>query len=179
MGPSLKIVTTPSASSFSLVITWDGTIAYALDGITQSVSGWTSPRTETITRNDYSGATKVAAFNVTKDSVTTSESVNVPAKDITSASITIGTQSADDATNIYTFAWTPSGFPSGTTYDLQYRTVTTGGDVEEGYLTGQTSPVNVTSGYTIGINPTYQMTVTALNSNTVLMTRSRSGTFLT
>jgi len=179
VGPSLRIVTTPSTSSFSLVITWDGTIAYDLDGVSQSVSGWTSPRTETITRNDYSEASKVAAFSVTKDSVTTSESVNILAKDITSASITIGTQSADDATNVYTFTWTGAGFPTGTTYDLQYRTVTTGGDVEEGYLTGQTSPVNVTSGYTIGVNPTYQMTVTALNSNTVLMTRSRSGTFLT
>lgn len=179
VGPSLSIVTTPSTSSYSLVVTFTGTIAYDLDGVAQSVSGWTSPQTVTVTRNDFSGAAKVAAFKVTKDGSTVGESVTVPAKDVTSASITIGTQSADDATNVYTFTWTPSGFPTGTTYDLLYRTVTTTGDVEEGYLTGQTSPVNVTSGHTIGANPTYQMTVTALNSNSVLMQRSRSGTFLT
>jgi hypothetical protein len=179
VGPSLNIVTTPSSSSYSLAITWTGTIEYALDGATQSVSGWTSPRTETITRNDFSGAAKVASFKATKDSITIGESVNVPAKDATSASITIGTQNADDVTNEYEFTWTGSGFPTGTVYDLQYRTVTTNGDVEEGFLTNQTSPVTVSSGYSIGINPTYQMTVFARLSDTVLMSRFRAGTFLT
>jgi hypothetical protein len=179
VGPSLNIVTTPGSSSYSLVITWTGTIEYALDGATQSVSGWTSPRTETITRNDFSGAAKVASFRATKDSITIGESVNVPAKDATSASITIGTQNADDVTNQYEFSWTGSGFPSGTQYDLQYRTVTTGGTVEDGFLTNQTSPVTVTSGYSIGVSPTYQMTVYARSSDTVLMSRFRAGTFLT
>jgi hypothetical protein len=179
VGPSLNIVTTPGSSSYSLVITWTGTIAFDLDGVSQSVSGWTSPRTETITRNDFSGAAKVASFRATKDSITIGESVNVPAKDATSASITIGTQNADDVTNEYEFSWTGSGFPSGTQYDLQYRTVTTGGTVEDGFLTNQTSPVTVTSGYSIGVSPTYQMTVYARSSDTVLMSRFRAGTFLT
>jgi hypothetical protein len=179
VGPSLNIVTTPGSSSYSLAITWTGTIEYALDGATQSVSGWTSPRTETITRNDFSGAAKVASFKATKDSITIGESVNVPAKDATSATITIGTQQADDVTNEYEFSWTGSGFPSGTQYDLQYRTVTTGGTVEDGFLTNQTSPVTVTSGYSIGVSPTYQMTVYARSSDTVLMSRFRAGTFLT
>lgn len=180
IGPSLKVVTTPGASSYSLVITWDGTIAYALDGVTQSVSGWTSPRTETITRGDIGANTQVAAFAVTKDTSTVSESVNIPPKDITSASLSIGTQTADDVTNIYEFDWTASNFPTGTTYDLNYRTVTTTGDVEEGYFSGLTvTNQDVTSGYTIGANPTYQMTVSAVLSGAVLMSRSRTGTFLT
>lgn len=180
VGPSLKVVTTPGASSYSLVITWDGTIVYNLDGVSQSVSGWTSPRTETITRSDIGGNSKVAAFSVTKDSITSSESVTIPPKDITSASITIGQQLADDVTNTYEFDWSTSGFPSGTTYDLNYRTVTTTGDVEEGYFSGLTvTNQDVTSGYTIGLNPTYQMTVSAVLSGAVLMSRSRTGTFLT
>jgi hypothetical protein len=180
VGPSLKVVTTPGTSSYSLEITWDGTIAYALDGVTQSVSGWTSPRTETITRGDIGSNTKVAAFAVTKDSVTVSESINIPPKDITSASLSIGTQTADDTTNTYEFDWTASNFPTGTTYDLNYRTVTTTGDVEEGYYSGlTTTDQDVLSGYTIGLNPTYQMTVSAVLSGAVLMSRSRTGTFLT
>ena len=179
IGPSLKVVTTPSASSYSLVITWDGTIVYNLDGVAQSVAGWTSPRTETITRNDYLGETKVAAFAVTKDSVTVSESVNVPSKDASGATLSIGTQSADDITNTYTFSWTASGFPAGTTFDLVYTTTTTAGVVEQGVLNNQTSPVNVVSGYSIGASPTYQMTVNAIKSGTLILTKSRAGTFLT
>jgi hypothetical protein len=180
VGPSLKVVTTPGTSSYSLEITWDGTIVYNLDGVSQSVSGWTSPRTETITRGDIGANTKVAAFAVTKDSITISESVNIPPKDITSASLSIGNQTADDLTNKYEFDWTASNFPTGTTYDLNYRTVTTTGDVEEGFFTGLTvTDQEVTSGFTIGLNPTYQMTVSAVLSGAVLMSRSRTGTFLT
>jgi hypothetical protein len=178
LGPSLNVVTTPSANSYSLVVTWDGTIAYALDGVSQSVSGWTSPRTVTITRNDYLGATQVAAFAVTKDSATVSESVNVPPKDNANATITIGTQTADDVTNTYTFSWSTSGMPTGTTFDLTYTTTTTAGVVEQGTLNNQTSPVSVVSGYSIGLDPKYQMTVTAITSGTLLLSKSRSGTFL-
>jgi hypothetical protein len=179
VGPSLSIVTTPGTSSYSLAVTYVGTPEYYLDNVSQSVSGWSSPQTVTVTRNDFTGAAKVASFKVTKDGSAIGESVTVPAKDATSATITIGQQNADDVTNEYEFTWTGSGFPTGTVYDLQYRTVTTTGDVEDGFLTNQTSPVTVTSGYTIGINPTYQMTVFARLSDTVLMSRFRAGTFLT
>lgn len=179
ISPSLKVVTTPSASSYSLVITFDGTIAYDLDGVSQSVSGWTSPRTEVITRNDYLGATKVAAFNVTKNSITVSESINVPPKDNSGASITIGVQTADDVTDDYEFSWTPSGFPSGTEYNLTYTTTTTAGVIEQGSLNNQTSPITVASGYNIGASPTYQMRIDAIKSGTLILTQSRSGTFTT
>jgi hypothetical protein len=179
ISPSLKVVTTPSASSYSLVITFDGTIAYDLDGVSQSVSGWTSPRTEVITRNDYLGATKVAAFNVTKNSITVSESINVPPKDNSGASITIGVQTADDPTDTYEFSWTPSGFPSGTEYNLTYTTITTAGVIEQGSLANQTSPVSVVSGSNIGATPKYQMRIDAVKSGTLILTASRSGTFVT
>jgi uncharacterized repeat protein (TIGR01451 family) len=180
IGPSLQVVSTPGASSFSLVVTFTGTIVYLLDGVSQSVSGWTSPETVVITRGDIGANTKVAAFSVSKDGSTTSESVNIPPKDITSASITIGAQQADDPTDTYEFDWTTSGFPAAITYDLNYRTVTTGGVIEEGYFTGLTlTNQDVVSGSNIGANPTYQMTVSAVLSGAVLMSRSRTGTFLT
>lgn len=180
IGPSLKVVTTPGASSFSLAVTFTGTPSYSLDGVAQSTTGWTSPETIVITRGDIGANAKVAAFSVAKDGSTTSESVNIPPKDITSASITIGAQQADDPTDTYEFDWTTSGFPAGITYDLNYRTVTTGGVIEEGYFTGLTlTNQDVASGSNIGANPTYQMTVSAVLSGAVLMSRSRTGTFLT
>lgn len=179
VAPSLKIVTTPAANDYSLVVTWDGTIVYDLSGTSQSVSGWTSPRTVTITRNDFLGETKVAAFAVTKNSITTSQSVNVPPKDNAGASITIGTQTADDVTDDYEFSWSTSGFPTGTTYNLTYTTTTTAGVIEQGSLTNQTSPVTVASGFNIGASPTYQMRIDAIKSGTLVLTASRSGTFLT
>jgi hypothetical protein len=66
------------------------------------------------------------------------------------------------------------------TYDLNYRTTTTGGVTEEGYFTGLTvTNQDVVSGNNIGASPTYQMTVSAVLSGAVLMSRSRTGTFLT
>jgi hypothetical protein len=179
IGPSLQIVTTPSSTTYSLVVTWSGTIAYALDGVTQSVAGWTSPRTVTITRSEFLGSTQVAAFAVTRDSSTVSESIGVPPRDNAGASITIGTQSADDTTEVYTFSWSSSGMPTGTTFDLTYTTTTTAGTVEQGTINGATSPENVTSGYNIGATPRYQMTLTAIKSGTLVLSKSRSGTFLT
>jgi hypothetical protein len=179
IGPSLQIVTTPSSTTYSLVVTWSGTIAYALDGVTQSVAGWTSPRTVTITRSEFLGSTQVAAFAVTRDSSTVSESIGIPPRDNAGASITIGTQSADDTTEIYTFSWSSSGMPTGTTFDLTYTTTTTAGVIEQGTINGATSPENVTSGYNIGSTPRYQMTITAIKSGTLVLSKSRSGTFLT
>jgi hypothetical protein len=179
IGPSLQIVTTPSSTTYSLVVTWSGTIAYALDGVTQSVAGWTSPRTVTITRSEFLGSTQVAAFAVTRDSSTVSESIGIPPQDNAGASITIGTQSADDSTEVYTFSWSNSGMPTGTTFDLTYTTTTTAGVIEQGTINGATSPENVTSGYNIGSTPRYQMTITAIKSGTLVLSKSRSGTFLT
>jgi hypothetical protein len=69
--------------------------------------------------------------------------------------------------------------PTGTTFDLTYTVTTTAGVVEQGTLNNQTSPINVSSGYAIGSNPKYQMTVTAIKSGTLVLVKSRSGTFLT
>ena len=179
VGPSLQVVTTPSAASYSLLITYDGVISYALDGVAQSTAGFVSPHTLVITRNDFLGATQIAALSVTKDASTTSESINVPPKDNAGATITIGTQSADDTTDVYTFTFSTSGMPTGTTFDLTYTTTTTAGVIEQGTLNNQTSPINVSSGYAIGSSPTYQMTITAIKSGTLVLVKSRSGTFLT
>jgi hypothetical protein len=121
----------------------------------------------------------VAAFAVTRDSSTVSESIGIPPQDNAGASITIGTQSADDSTEVYTFSWSNSGMPTGTTFDLTYTTTTTAGVIEQGTINGATSPENVTSGYNIGSTPRYQMTITAIKSGTLVLSKSRSGTFLT
>jgi hypothetical protein len=179
IGPSLQVVTTPSANTYSLVITYIGTITYALDGIAQSTAGFVSPHTLVITRNEFLSSTQLVALSVTRDGSTVSETINVPPKDNAGATITIGTQSADDTTNVYTFTFSTSGMPTGTTFDLTYTTTTTAGVIEQGTLNNQTSPINVSSGYAIGSNPTYQMTITAIKSGTLVLVKSRSGTFLT
>lgn len=179
IGPSLQVVTTPSATTYSLLITYDGTITYSLDGVAQSTAGFVSPQTLVITRNDFLSSTQVVALAVTRDGSTVSETINVPPKDNAGATITIGTQSANSTTNVYTFTFSTSGMPTGTTFDLTYTTTTTAGVIEQGTLNNQTSPINVTSGFTIGSNPKYQMTITAIKSGTLVLVKSRSGTFLT
>jgi hypothetical protein len=179
VSPSLSVVTTPSAASFSIVVTYDGTMTYSIDG-GSAINGTGSPQTIVVTRNPYLGASIVYAFKCVKNGITVSDTVIVPAVDnLSGASITIGTQNANATTNVYTFAWSSSGLPSGTTFDLVYQTTTTGGTVENGALQSQTSPVNVSSGFSIGANPKYVMTVNALLNGVLLLTRSRTGTFFT
>jgi hypothetical protein len=179
VGPSLSVVTTPSASVYTMLVTYIGTISYSLDGVAQSTAGWASPYGLVVSRNEFLGATQIVALSATRSGSTVSETVNVPPKDNAGATITIGTQSADQPSNLYTFTWSTSGMPTGTTYDLTYTTTTTAGDVEQGTLNNQTSPVNVYSGYSIGSSPRYQMTVTAIKSGTLVLVKSRSGTFFT
>jgi hypothetical protein len=179
VGPSLSVVTTPSASVYTMLVTYIGTISYSLDGVAQSTAGWASPYGLVVSRNEFLGATQIVALSAARSGSTVSETVNVPPKDNAGATITIGTQSADQPSNLYTFTWSTSGMPTGTTYDLTYTTTTTAGDVEQGTLNNQTSPVNVYSGYSIGSSPRYQMTVTAIKSGTLVLVKSRSGTFFT
>ena len=142
--PSLKAVTTPGASSYDIVVTWDGTIVYNLDGVSQSVSGWTSPRTVNVTR-DTGTATKVAAFAVSKTGVTVSESVNVPpvassVPAITSAYFDNGFTPGDGGGSV-DIIWTVANMPSGVTYNIDLVDVT--GDPitdSSAAYTGVTSP---------------------------------------
>ena len=115
--PSLNIVTTPGSPNYSLVITWDGTIAYSLDGVTQSVSGWTSPRTQTIARNAAGGASKVAAFAVTKNGTTISQTVTIPPEDPTVVNITAFTITYDYTNDYIEYNYTLTGLP--TSYDIK------------------------------------------------------------
>jgi hypothetical protein len=119
-GPSLSIKTTPSTSSFSLYLVWDGVIAFTLDGATQSVTGWTSPRTEVINRNAVGGASKVASFSVAKNSATTSDSVTVPPEDPVSVKITSFTTAFDIPNNYIEYNYTLTGAPGtlGTDYNI-------------------------------------------------------------
>lgn len=175
--PSLSVVTTPSTASYALVITWAGTIAYSLDGVSQSVSGWTSPRTETITRNDYLGASKVAALSVTRDGITLSESVNVPSKEASGATLTIPSQNADDTLDTYTFDWTATDFPTGTQYDLTYTVTASTGAIEQGTVNNASAPVTITSALDIDSDTRYQMTVNAIKSGTLILSKNASGIF--
>jgi hypothetical protein len=119
-GPSLKITTTTGTTSFSLALVWDGAIAFALDGATQSVTGWTSPRTEVINRNAVGGASKVASFSVAKNSATTSDSVAIPPQDPVSVKITSFTTAFDIPNNYIEYNYTLTGAPGtfGTDYNI-------------------------------------------------------------
>jgi hypothetical protein len=147
--PSLKAVTTPGASSYDIVVTWDGTIVYNLDGVSQSVSGWTSPRTVNVTR-DTGTATKVAAFAVSKTGVTVSESVNVPPvapsiPQITSAFFSNGFTPGDGGGSV-DITWSVVNMPSGVTYNIDLVDVT-GDPITD----ASASYTGVTSPYTASI----------------------------
>jgi hypothetical protein len=119
-GPSLSIVTTPGTTSYSLSVTFDGTPAFWIDNASQSVSGWTSPQTVTITRNAAGGASKAASFSVTKNSATTSDSVTVPPQDPVSVKITSFTTAFDIPNNYIEYNYTLTGAPGtlGTDYNI-------------------------------------------------------------
>lgn len=162
--PSLKAVTTPGTSSYDIVVTWDGTIVYNLDGVSQSVSGWTSPRTVNVTR-DTGTATKVAAFAVTKTGVTVSESVNVPpvassVPAITSAYFSNGFTPGDGGGSV-DITWTVANMPSGVTYDIDLVDVTGSPitDASAAY-TGVTSPY--TASIALGTGATATCVIQAL-----------------
>ena len=115
--PSLNIVTTPGSPNYSLNITWDGTIAYALDGVTQATGTWTSPRIQTIARNAAGGASKVAAFAVTKNGTTISQTVTIPPEDPTVVNITAFTITYDYTNDYIEYNYTLTGLP--TSYDIK------------------------------------------------------------
>lgn len=77
--PSISIVTTPSATAYSIVVTYTGTCTVSLDGAAPtSVSA--SPATISAGRATVFGGDHVYAFTVTRDSQTVSDSVVVPAQ---------------------------------------------------------------------------------------------------
>lgn len=109
-----------------------------------------------------------------------SESIEDAVRPDATASFSIGAQTADDGTDRYTYSWTATGHPRGTTYNLLYRYTNTAGTlVEEGTVTGATSGNYIQSSGNIGASPTYVITVDAVNAGQVIDTRSRTGTFVT
>jgi hypothetical protein len=154
IGPSLSIVTTPGTTSFSLALTWDGAIAYTLDNASQSTVGWTSPRTVTINRNVAGGATKAAAFAVTKNGTTTSDSVSVPPQQPVAVAITSFSITYDYVNNEIDYNYTLTGLPPS--YDIKcfafINGIATGELVEASSTSTQTivgSPVPLDSSGTV------------------------------
>lgn len=178
--PSLDVKVTPAATEYEIVVTWIGTMSYRIDGGV-SVAGGTSPQTFDVTRNEYLGANQVYNFTVTYNDQTSSNTVVVPpVEDNAAASFSIGAQSANDGTNVYTYSWTASDMPTGTTFNLLYEYTNTAGTlVEKGVITGATSGGTIISGGTIGSSPTYEMTVNAVKNGVVVATQSAVGIFTT
>lgn len=178
--PSLSVTVTPSSTAYEVVVTWTGTMVYSIDGAAPT-NGTTSPQTFNIARNAFLGAAKVYVFYATNNDQTTSNTVVIPAIATNAAgSLSIPAQTADSGTDDYTYSWTASGQPSGTTYNLRYKYTNTAGTlVEEGVINNATSGGVVNSTGTIGANPTYVMTVDAINAGQVIVTASRTGTFVT
>ena len=176
-GPSLEVVATPGTTSYSIVITYTGTMTYKINGGADN-AGTGSPQTITATRPVYQGQADVYDFKCVKDSQTSTNSVTVPpVANIGGASFSIGTQTADDTTDYYAYSWSASGFPTGTTFDLLYKYTATGGTVVEGTVTNATSGGTVSAGADIGGSAKYVMTVNAMLNGSVISTKSKTGTF--
>lgn len=89
-------------------------------------------------------------------------------------------QTADDVTDRYYYSWTASGHPVGTTYNLVYRYINTAGTLEEaGTITGATSGGYVQSSGNVGLSPSYEVTVNAINAGQITATATRIGIFTT
>jgi len=145
IGPSLNVVTTPGTTSYSLLVTWDGTISFSLDGVSQSTAGWTSPRTVTVTRNLAGGSAKVASFSVARDGSTTSQSVTVPAQEATVVTITSFSINFDYTNNYIEYNYTLSGLPG--TYDINTFALL------NGIATGILVEVSSTATQTVVVSP--------------------------
>lgn len=182
VGPSLSAVTTPGTSSYSIVVTWDGTIAYDLDGVAQSVSGWTSPQTVTVTRNAAGGQTKVAAFKATKDSITISDTVTVPPQISTAANPRFGSFAPtdsfapNDGGGSFKVTFTTVDMPTGTTYDLYWH-ITAG--VYMGNTDGSATNVanNDVINFPFASAPTGEFVIQAVLAGQIIATAAFQGAF--
>lgn len=179
--PSLAVTVTPAATEYTIVVTWTGTMTYTIDGGAVQ-NGTTSPQTIVVTRNAYLGATKNYVFTVVNNGQSTSNTVAVPAVETNSAAtFTLDDpQTANAVTNDYIYSWVATDMPAGTTYNVIYRYTNEAGTlVEEGVVTGATSGGIIESVGTIGVSPTYIVTVNAINGGVVIATVAGAGTFST
>jgi len=178
--PSLSVVTTPATTSYSLLVTWSGTIAYILDGATQSVSGWTSPRTVTINRNAAGGQAKVAVFEATDGGSTIGNTVTIEAQVPTPPAFTQfypdNSYAPNDGGGSFDINFQTANMPSGTTYNLNW-TITAG--VYFGNTTG--SATGVSNGQTINFPfasaPTGEFVIRAILAGQVIATAAFQGAF--
>lgn len=180
--PSMSISVAHTATQYTIIVTYTGTMTYQIDGAT-AIAGTASPQTLVVDRQANGSAALVYAFSCVNAGQTTSENVTVLARLATAApSITIGAQTADDGTDTYTYAWTTSGMPGGETYRLVYDFRDTAGTVlgiEADTIDPATSGGTVVSGVDIGASPTYAMTVSAWVGGIQIATRYGTGTFTT
>ncbi len=179
--PSLAVSVEVAATEYTITVTWTGTMTYTIDG-GADVAGTTSPQEIVVARNAYLGATKAYVFKVVLNGQTVASPVNVPAVETNAAAAfeIDDPQTANATTDVYSYAWTVSGMPSGTTYNLLYRYTNTAGTlVEEGTVTNATSGGTIASAGVIGASPTYTMTVNAVNAGATIATLSKVGIFTT
>lgn len=179
--PSLVVSVAVASTTYTITVTWTGAMSYTIDG-GSAVAGTTSPQAIVVTRNDYLGATKMYVFSVLKNGQTTSNTVAVPAVDTNAAATfnIVSPQTANAATNDYEYSWVATDMPVGTTFNVTYRYTNEAGTLtEEGVVNGATSGGIIESVGSIGVSPTYIITVNAVYGGVVIATAADAGTFST
>lgn len=147
LGPSLEVTPTPGSTSYSLAYTYSGTISLSIDG---GAYGAPAASPITVTRNTEGGDDKVYSFKCVLDGQTIIQAITIPAQVSVPLSVSLGINAclASDAGatgppwNQLEIAWTATGMPAGTTYDVGYNNGVSGGLDSQTGLSG--SPATFT-----------------------------------
>lgn len=109
--PSLNVVTTPGATTYSIVVTYVGTMTYQINGGT-AINGTGSPQTITATRPAAGSASDVYDFKVTNAGVTTTGSATVLALEPKPPRITAFSITFDYVNNYIEYNYTLTSLPT-------------------------------------------------------------------
>ena len=149
--PSLALTVTPDSPSdgtYRLVVTYDGTMTYKINGGTDN-NGTGSPQTIDVAQNVFGGKEKEYVFKCVKDQQTITDSVTVPPLTVGTPTLSVGTCTASNAGvvgppwNRLVVEFSSAGMPSGTTFDVSYNNMIANG--VDSSLANASSPVTFNS----------------------------------
>lgn len=183
--PSLVVTVTPGATTYTIVVTWTGTMTYTIDGGAVQ-NGTTSPQTINVSRNAYQGAAKSYVFSVVNNDQTTTDTVTVPAQELNvtlaiSACIASDAGAAPPPYNQLDVPFTYTGMPTGTVFDISYNNGVSGGVDSDLAVAMTTSPQTHTfSSVTFAGTPGRgAVTVIAKLNGETIATAVRNKTYVT
>jgi hypothetical protein len=154
VAPSLDVVVTPGATTYTIVVTSTGTMSYQING-GSVIAGTGSPQTIVATRPAVGSNPNVYAFRAVRDGITTNGTAAVPALEPANVTITAFSIVFDFTNNYVEYNYTLTGLP--TSYDIKCFAFI------DGLATGELIEVSSTStktivGSPIPIDPTGSIT---------------------